>query len=265
MPDRYLIMSDLHLGRQPWRATADMLRRVWEGFDHLIINGDVAELYDPRYIAEAEKQTLRLQELCETDKITLTLIAGNHDPYVTEQRYLYLADGKILLTHGDTIDPAIAPWCDTAPLMRQTFHSTIASFPIENREMLETRLTATHHAALAKWEFIKNDLHSVGFKRMLRRPWSFYHVIRYWQRFPHEATKFMAYYAPSASMLITGHTHRQGYWTVGARTVINTGAFAFPGQPHVVAVEGSKVDYYRLVRQNEQYVLPSRPLRSFSV
>ncbi len=265
MPERYLIMSDLHLGRQPWRATADMLRTVWQGFDHLIINGDFAELYDPRYIDEAEKQALRVQELCEADKITLTLLAGNHDPYVTEQRYLYLADGKILLTHGDTIDPAIAPWCDTAPLMRQAFNDTIASFPTETRETLEARLTATHHAALAKWEYIKNDMHTVGFKRMLRRPWSFYHVIRYWQRFPREAAKFMELYAPSASLLITGHTHRQGYWKIGSRTIINTGAFAFPAAPHAVAVVGSQVDYYRLLRHDKQYVLSARPLARFVV
>lgn len=265
MPERFLIMSDLHLGRQPWRATADKMRTAWEGHDHLIINGDVAELYDPRFVAEAERQTLRLQELCEADGISMTLIAGNHDPYVTEQRYLYLAGGKILLTHGDTIDPAIAPWCDTAPLMRQTFHETIESFPVENRERLETRLIATHHAALAKWEFIKNDLHTVGLRRMLRRPWSFYHVIRYWRRFPREAAKFMEFYAPGATMLITGHTHRQGVWTIGGRTIINTGAFAFPAKPHVVSVEGDRVELYRLVREGDGYRRAKTPMRSFEV
>jgi len=260
MPEKFVILSDLHLGRQPWRATADMLRGVWAGADHVVVNGDVAELYDPRYIAAAEKETLRLQELCEEDNVKLTLLAGNHDPYVTEQRYLYLADGKVLITHGDTIDPAIAPWCATAPIMRETFARTIASVPVETRQSLETRLLATHHAALAKWDVITNDPHKVGFKRMLRRPWSFFHVIQYWRRFPREAEKFMEQYAPSAKVLVTGHTHRQGVWRRGERTIINTGAYAFPAKPRVVRMEGDRLTVHHVDRLGDTFSVRADPI-----
>ncbi|CAN5549169.1 hypothetical protein BH10PLA1_BH10PLA1_21880 [soil metagenome] len=260
MPDRFLILSDLHLGRQSERATADMLRPLWAGVQHVIVNGDVAELYDPRYIEQAEQQTLRLQELCEADGVSLTLLAGNHDPDVTDQRYLYLADGKILVTHGDSIDPAIAPWCRTAPVMRAAFDRTIASFPVESHERLETRLAATRNAALAKWDVIKDDLHSVGFRRMLRRPWSFAQVINYWFWFPTESAKFLERYAPSATVMITGHTHRQGVWRRRGRTIINTGAFAFPAKPRVVRLEGNSLAVHHARRQGDTYHVDESPI-----
>ena len=43
MSDKFVIISDLHLGRDPRRVTADMLRPVWKGADHLIVNGDAAD------------------------------------------------------------------------------------------------------------------------------------------------------------------------------------------------------------------------------
>jgi len=260
MSDRFLILSDLHLGRQPDRATADMMRPLWKGSQHVIINGDVAELYDPRYIESAEVQTLRLQDLCEQDGVTLTLLAGNHDPDVTDQRYLLMADDKILVTHGDSVDPAIAPWCSTAPVMRAAFDRTIASFPVESHEHLETRLAATRSAALAKWDLIKDDLHSVGFRRMLRRPWAFAQVLNYWYRFPDESVKFLARYAPSASVMITGHTHRQGIWKRGERTIINTGGFAFPAHPRAVTLEGNSLAVHRIDRRGDSYHLAAEPI-----
>jgi predicted phosphodiesterase len=248
MAERFIILSDLHLGRQPWRATADMVRPVWEGVQHVIINGDLAELFDPRFIKQAEQETLRIQELCEADGVTLTLLAGNHDPYLSEQRYLYLVDHKVLVTHGDTIDPAIAPWCPTAPLMRAAFDRTLASFPVESREHLESRLLATHHAALAKWEVIKDDMHAVGLRRMIRRPWSFFQVLDYWRRFPTDAARFLEQYAPTAKVLITGHTHRQGIWKRRGRTIINTGGYAFPARPRVVMIEDRRVSVHHVDR-----------------
>ncbi len=265
MQEKFIILSDLHLGREPWRATADMLRPLWAGVQHVIINGDVAELYDPRYVEAAERETLRLQELCEADGVTLTLLAGNHDPDVTDERFLFLGDGKILVMHGDSINPAIAPWCATAPVMRAAFDKTLASFPVETREQLGNRLTATRHAALAKWDVIKSDMHMVGFRRMLRKPWTFFQVMHYWMTFPSEAAKFMERYAPQATVLIAGHTHRQGVWKRGHRTIINTGGYAFPASPRVVILEGRTITVLRVVRDGPSYRLESKTLLSFQI
>jgi UDP-2,3-diacylglucosamine pyrophosphatase LpxH len=213
MPEKYAILSDLHMGRQPWRASADMLRPLWQGVDHLIINGDVAELDDPRYSDLAHKETLRLQELCEQDGVTLTLLAGNHDPNVTDQHFLFLLDQKILVTHGDSIHPAIAPWCLTAPLMREAFDKAMEGFPVESKDQLSSRLEATKHAARTKWSHLRDgNFHVMGLKRMIRRPWAFFQVLHYWHKFPSDAAAFVEKYAPQSTVLISGHTHRQGIW-----------------------------------------------------
>lgn len=265
MAERFVIISDLHLPREPHRVMADMLRPVWGDAQHLIVNGDVAELDDPRFRDEARKQTLQLQEMCEADGVTLTLLAGNHDSCVSEKKHLYMLDDKVLITHGDSIHPAIAPWCDTAPLMREVFHATMASFPIETHDKLETRLAATQSAIEARWSRLRLDIHSAGLMRMVKRPWAFLHVLYYWQRFPSMAASFCEKYAASAQVLITGHTHYQGIWKRRGRTIINTGGFAFPAKPWRAVVDGRKLTVQRLVRQGNEYHPHNPPLLSIDL
>src|SRR4051812_2337227 len=121
MGERYIILSDLHLGKDPGRLRPGMLRGIWRRGDHLIINGDLAEVHDPRYQVEARRLTLELQEICEADGVTLTLLAGNHDPGLSDRRHLFLHGGDVLVTHGDAVTPSVAPWCVTAPLMREAY------------------------------------------------------------------------------------------------------------------------------------------------
>ncbi len=266
MPEKYAILSDLHMGREPWRARAEMMRPLWQGVDHLIINGDVAELYDPRYIDLAEQETLRLQELCEADGVTLTLLAGNHDPDVTDQHFLFMADQKILITHGDSVHPAIAPWCATAPLMQAAFDKAMASFPVETKDLLSSRLAATKTAARTKWEHVREgNFHMMGLKRMIRRPISFFEVLRYWHRFPDDAAGFMEKYAPQSTVLITGHTHHKGIWTRRGKTIINTGGFAFPTTPRRVIVEGTKITVHEAIKNGEVYHAAAKPVAEIQV
>jgi predicted phosphodiesterase len=266
MAQTYAILSDLHMGREPWRCTPEMVRPLWQGVDHLIINGDVAELDDPRYSDLAQRETLRLQELCEADGVTLTLLAGNHDPDVTDQHFLFLAGGKILITHGDSIHPAIAPWCATAPLMQAAFDKAMASFPVESKDQLGTRLEATKTAARAKWSHLKQDnFHMMGLKRMIRRPWSFLQVLHYWYRFPDEAAAFVEQYAPQAQVLIAGHTHHQGVWRRRGKTIINSGGFAFPARPRRVLIEGETITVEGATRRGESYRLDANPITRFGV
>jgi predicted phosphodiesterase len=238
-----------------------MLRPLWQGVDHLIINGDVAELDDPRYCDLARKETLRLQELCEQDGVTLTLLAGNHDPDVTDQHFLFMADQKILITHGDSVHPAIAPWCATAPLMQAAFDRAMASIAVESKDQLASRLEATKTAARAKWEHLKSgNFHMMGLKRMVRRPWSFFQVLNYWHRFPDDAAAFVEKYAPQSKVLITGHTHHKGIWTRRGKTIINTGGFAFPTTPRRVVIEGTTITVHEAIKHGEGYHAAAKPV-----
>ena len=92
------IISDTHLGR-PRRAalSADALRPIWAESSQLIINGDIAELHHPDLEDEAEAQVIRLFELTMMDGIVLTLISGNHDPYISDLRHVHIAEGAVLV------------------------------------------------------------------------------------------------------------------------------------------------------------------------
>ena len=90
--------------------SAVALRPLWAGASNLIINGDVAEVHHPEHWADAATQLLQLLDLCEKDGVALTLLSGNHDPFIGEVRHLHLANHQVFVTHGDALHPAIAPW-----------------------------------------------------------------------------------------------------------------------------------------------------------
>ena len=153
MPGRIVIISDLHLGRPRCAASsAAALRPLWDGASHLIVNGDAAEIHHPRHWPRAAREMLSLFDLCEADGVELTLLSGNHDPYITDLRHLHLADGLVFVTHGDVLHPAIAPWSPAAARMRQAHEAALAAMPPEARGELEARLSISQHASFTEWE-----------------------------------------------------------------------------------------------------------------
>lgn len=236
------IFSDTHLGRRRWGLpAADVLRPLWQGATHVVVNGDVAELHHPAYRARAAREVLRLQELCEADGVTLRLLSGNHDPYLSDVRHLHLAAGRVFVTHGDALHQAVAPWSPTAGILREAHEAALAAFSPETRGHLESVLRASQHAAAAEWQLLEEQASHSNLREMLLRPWTWAQVLWYWHQFPRLAESFAATHAPQASCFIFGHTHRRGIWRFGERVIVNTGSFNFPGRPYLVLVEDSGV------------------------
>lgn len=238
MPARTLILSDLHLGRPRLAArSAEALRPLWQGCSRLIINGDVAEVHHPTHWAGAARQVLHLHDLCEDDDVELTLLSGNHDPYLTDVRHLELANRSVFVTHGDVLHPAIAPWSPRAGIMRDAHERAIEAIPPEERGHLDTRLKVSQFASHVEWSDMAHEASKSSVPQMLLRPWSVPQVLWYWWRFPKLAAKFLQDHAPHARIGVFGHTHRAGIWSIDHRVIINTGSFGFPGQPRAVMIE----------------------------
>lgn len=213
---------------------------MWQGCARLIVNGDVAEVHHPTRWGVAARHVLRLHDLCEDDGVELTLLSGNHDPYLTDLRHLELAGGAVFVTHGDVLHPAVAPWSPRAGIMRQAHERAIAAIPEHERDHLDTRLKVSQFASHAEWAAMAQEAKKSTVPRMLLRPWSMPQVLSYWWRFPRLAAKFMAEHAPHAMIGVFGHTHHAGIWNGGAgRTIINTGCYGFPGRPRGVMVDES--------------------------
>jgi len=258
MPYQTLILSDTHLAK-PGSATAEGLRPLWQGIDELIINGDTAEVQVPWLRGAAVRQLDRLEQLTRQDGVKLTLISGNHDAYLTDRRSLQLANGHVLIMHGDALHPAVAPWTRSAKTLQRRSEHAIANAPTDD---LATRLDIAQHVGHSEFllEYVLSSLGESTARRILARPIEVPMVLKYWRSEPALAEQFMQRYAPQAKVLIVGHSHRRGVWTRGERTIINTGAFMFPGRPQCVIHQGDTLSVYRIRKNNDVYQRETTPV-----
>ncbi len=263
---RTVIISDTHLANPTSGIAAPgMLRPIWQDADRLIINGDTAELHHPTLGEEATRLTIELQNLCERDGVDLTLIAGNHDPFISDERYLRLANGAVFVTHGDVLHPAIAPWSENADRLAREMSWALSRMAPEERHRLESRLRAAQHASHMEWLVNTERTPHTTMLKLLTRPVTVCKLLHYWWRVPKLAEAFMQSHAPTARFLVLGHTHRQGIWHMGERVIVNTGSFGFPARPRAIVLQNSELLVHPILRRHNSYVLAPRPIARFTV
>ncbi len=265
MSGRLVILSDTHLGL-PKRSVAspEMLRPIWQGATRLILNGDTADVHHPRHRSTAARQMLRLLDLCEADGVAVTVLSGNHDPYLSDVRHLSLAGGSVFVTHGDALHPSIAPWCAGAGRIRRAHDRAWAALDPEARGDLVHRLRVSQHAALAEWTERESTART-SLRRILLQPWMVARVLWYWRVAPDLAARFAADHAPHARYFVFGHSHHPGIWKRGALTVINTGCFGFPGRPRAVVVENGRLLVFPVLRDKGRYVFADQPIARYDL
>lgn len=249
MPDRTLIISDVHLAcPRTWVKRAELLRPLWENVHRVVINGDVAELCDPKRRTEAARQTLLLQSLCKRDGVDLTLLAGNHDAFLTDRRCLMLAGERVLVTHGDLFLPALTrPSSNGAP----------------------GGLPSAGDGKVSGWSEPPAPPHPFGLRAAMYlralRPTTLYQMARYCLNMPGMASQFLQVHAPSARFLVFGHTHRAGIWEIGSRVIVNTGSFGSPSRPRGVLIDQQTLSVFAIVQKDGSFHLGGQPLASFSL
>ncbi len=264
--ERVVILSDLHLGRRRHSAgSAEKLRPLWQGASQLILNGDTAEVHHKQQWSQAARQVLRLFDMCEADDVTLTLVSGNHDPFLSDVRALTLAGGEIFVTHGDAFHPAIAPWSPRAAHMHKVFKNAIATLDPESRGLLEHHLEAAQHASHAEWQVLADDTHRPSLLSMIVHPFAFAASMRWWHTYPKLAAAFVARHAPAARLVVTGHTHYSSVRTVGNVTVINTGGFGMHRKPLGVIIEHNELRVHRIEKQGEVFAFSPRAQARFEL
>ncbi len=261
MAERTIILSDLHLGRPDGVAAVEALDAFVEPGATLVLNGDTAELQHPRWKDDAERQYGRLLAMAAERGTAIVALAGNHDPSIATDRVLRLADGEVLVTHGDAFHPSVAPWSKRARAMREAWARAMAEIEPARRDELASRLAAAHAAGTAEWH---GDLpEHTTWKDLVARPWTLLQIATYWWRAPGLAAAFAERCAPSARFIVTGHSHWPGVRWIGERCIVNTGSFSTPGMPHAVVLEGDRLAFVAIARRETpdglRYVLSSRP------
>ena len=251
---RTVIVSDTHLGRSG-PVTAVSLRPLWEGFDRVVINGDVAEVQIPRLRAAAAREVQALQRFADHDGVELVLISGNHDAYLSDTRHLTMLDDQVLVTHGDVLHPAVAPWTHSAAHMKVATTTAMAESSPQDHHCIDYRLALSQHVSHTEFLHERMQRHDggVGLLEMALCPWRVVALLHYWWKVPDLAALFAQQCCPQAQVVVFGHSHRQGIWQRRGKVILNTGSFSFPGRPRAVVVEGSRVEVRDIVRRQDGY------------
>ena len=249
MKRRTVILSDTHLaGNGQGAGSADALRPLWQGADELILNGDTAELSHPTLRASAAREVMRIQDLCEEDGVRLTFLSGNHDPLITDRRFLRLCSGEVFLTHGDMLHPAISPWTSYAKQLRELHEDALSQLELMDRAQLEQQAMAAAHASHIKWDHLAADNQpKMGqLAKRVDQARKVAKVLWFWHRLPKLAASFAARYAPESRFFIFGHIHRAGVWQFGNQTIINTGSYHCPRRPHAIVLNDQTLAMHRV-------------------
>ena len=230
-------------------ATAAELDELIDGASTLVINGDAAELHLDEHAAAAHREMDLLRDRCTTSNTRLVLLAGNHDPLIVPRRHLSLAQGAVLLTHGDAVHQALAPWSDTASVTARRYREVMDSHPESDRETLEVLFEACREAAIADTE-VDSDLAAPTTPlTALGKPWKLISILGFWLSHGRRLHRFATRFQPSARIVIAGHSHRGGVVKVGGRTIVNTGCFGIPGPALAVVAADDRLEVRRIVHR----------------
>jgi len=226
------VLSDLHLGHKLSRVPdVQALRPLLDGVDTVVFNGDTWQELARKFRPLAEQQLAELRQLCADAGATAVFLSGNHDPGWAGDGWLSMADGRVVVTHGDAILHGSSPWKReimrnperVAALWRAHPRADVdAAERIRLARAIASELRTVEHASgrslvMRAWDA------AIPPGRALR-------MIDAWLRQGIEGARFCERYFPDAEILVIGHFHRAGCWRRNGRVVVNTGAFLSPGR-----------------------------------
>jgi predicted phosphodiesterase len=265
------IISDLHLGHPACLldSPAD-LAPLLRGVGTVIFNGDTSEM---RSLEDREKGWERIRELeevCRCLGVKPVLINGNHDPIVSPHlSHLDLADGAILVTHGDMLFHDISPWSKEAEMMGEAHTQALEELEEEAFADFEKRLHANKKASIAL-ELLSSQLPRGPLARLsilLRECWPPtrpLRILKVWKNTPDRAEALARVFRPRARFILVGHTHYEGIWQRGPRVVINTGSFTPPMGRLAVDIEGNRLRVNKIVKSGGHFEL-GKQLAEFEI
>ncbi len=240
-----VVLSDLHLGLASAPRPAE-LAPLFEGAQHVILNGDTTELSTPAFAARAAAQLAELRDAVKSHGAQCTVLAGNHDPDISADTHHILEEGRVLVTHGHAFHPMIVPWSPYAAEVGAEYRRVWEAMP--SHAPLERALLAAGQAARTERQLEHARPPAREALSMCLHPWRSMQVVAFWRIYPELAAAFCERCAPEARMVVCGHSHRAGAWWVRNRLVLNTGCFTFPGTPHAVLMAEGQIALVPLQR-----------------
>ena len=253
------IISDLHLGHSSCSfENPAALAPLFRGVASVIFNGDSVETNIVARRKEGARNAEALQQECLKAGAQPWLINGNHDPEISGMDHADLADGAVLVTHGDLLFHDISPWSKRSIMMGRAHTEQLEALGEDAFHDFEKRLHASKRAVLAvemhDVPLLPGPLAKVMFVlEEFWPPWRPLQIIKCWIETPGRAVALARTFRPRARFVIIGHTHRAGIWRIGPRIIINTGSYMPFGRPHVIDIAGNKLSVKTVVRKGSQF------------
>lgn len=236
MKEPVRIFSDLHLAHRLSRiARVSAMRPLLAGAGTVIFNGDTWQELTHAVHERSAVMLDELRELCAEEGCETLFLSGNHDPGWPGPGWAELADGRIIVTHGDALLFAGSPWKHEILTGKQQVLELWRQQPQAATDA-QVRLHLAREIARAL-----PSQHEPSGRRLWQRVWNAVippqralWMLRAWWSQGTAGVEFCKRYFPQAEVLIVGHFHRHGCWRKDGRLVINTGSFISPGRAHWV-------------------------------
>ncbi len=230
------VLSDLHLGHKISRIqNISALRPLIAGAGTVIFNGDTWQELAAPFRKRAGELLGELQKLCAEEGAEAIFLSGNHDPGWPGPGWVELADGKIVIMHGDALLFDGSPWKREILVSGERVMELWNQHPCAHQDV-EERLRVARKIARE----LCSVEHPTGRQLILRAwdallpPQRAVKMLEAWFTQASAGAKFCDAYFPNAEVLVIGHFHRAGSWKCRGRHVINTGSFTSPGRAHWV-------------------------------
>jgi predicted phosphodiesterase len=263
-----IILSDLHLGHRGSQiGDPEEITPILKEAGSVVFNGDTVEMRTAVDRPVGRRMAAELARLCHHVGCRPTFINGNHDPFISKIDHLDLADGKLLVTHGDILFLGVAPWSRQALAYRKIHLRALAHLGPDALINFEKRLLATKRASLRLQlleEPVTGHAPAPELRVLLRQAWPPHRpfmIIRAWMQTPTLAARLGELFRPEARYVVIGHTHYPGFWRRGQITVINTGSYVLHFGALAVILDGTSVEIRKIKRQKEGFALGKRIAR----
>lgn len=249
------VFSDLHLGHRASRiADVERLRPLFKGVGTAIFNGDTWEELARPWRARSARMLAELRTLLAEEGCDAVFLPGNHDPGWEGDGYLELAEGRIVITHGDALLRDGAPWKREMLTGREKIERLWA----ENTGAVDDPVER-HKLARTIARSFPSRKHPAG-RSLPARAWDAAHpperawqMLKTWARQGKYCEIFRDSYFPAAKVLVTGHFHCRGIRNGRTLVCANTGSFVVPGPAGVVDWDGESL-VFRKIREGRRGV-----------
>lgn len=228
------ILSDLHLGHKVSRIeNVSALRPLISGAATVIFNGDTWQELARQFYVRSAEMLEELKKICHEEGAHPIFLAGNHDPGWSGRGWVELAEGRIVITHGDALLFGSSPWKREILLNSERvaeLWNDHPDAPVEIGERLEVARKIARELCSVE--------HPTGRSFLARAfdaaipPSRALKMLESWLFQGAAGAEFCDRYFPKAELLMIGHFHRVGSWQHGRRRIVNTGSFMSPGEAH---------------------------------